>query len=174
MVITTPSCHCTTSGFFLHLFIFKKVRRCRIEGEFKEGELIQESTVKYYLTVQIEVNRTVKRRITWYNLDVIFLSATLQSLDFLHRKPRQFGNQTGLKAFRFHGSCNICLSFGSAFGLGGIDNVVIVPFGNHTCSYLSFSSGVNFAISQASNSLSNALTRNSSGNLSKDPTCFSE
>ena len=160
MVITTPSCHCTTSGFFLHLFIFKKVRRCRIEGEFKEGELIQESTVKYYLTVQIEVNRTVKRRITWYNLDVIFLSATLQSLDFLHRKPRQFGNQTGLKAFRFHGSCNICLSFGSAFGL--------------SCSYLSFSSGVNFAISQASNSLSNALTRNSSGNLSKDPTCFSE
>ena len=60
-----------------------------------------------------------------------FLSATLQPLDFLRRKPRQFGNQTGLKAFRFHGSCNICLSFGSAFGLGGIDNVVIVPFGNH-------------------------------------------
>ena len=76
-----------------------------------------------------------------------FLSATLQPLDFLLRKPRQFGNQTDSKAFRFHGSCDICLSFcttfrfalgqtlcftfGSAFDLGGIDNVVIVPFGNH-------------------------------------------
>ena len=64
-----------------------------------------------------------------------FLSATLQPLDFLRRKPRQFGNQTGLKAFRFHGSGDICLSLGQAFcftlDLGAIDNVVIVPFGNH-------------------------------------------
>ena len=42
-----------------------------INNIFKEGELVQESTVKYYLTVQIEGNRTVNRRIAWYNLDVI-------------------------------------------------------------------------------------------------------
>ena len=42
-----------------------------INNIFKEVELVQESTVKYYLTVQIEGNRTVNRRIAWYNLDVI-------------------------------------------------------------------------------------------------------
>ncbi len=42
-----------------------------INNIFKERELLPESTVKDYLTVQTEGNRKVKRKITWYNLDVI-------------------------------------------------------------------------------------------------------
>jgi len=42
-----------------------------INNVFKENELTQVSTVKEYLTVQIEGNREVKRRTTIYNLDVI-------------------------------------------------------------------------------------------------------
>lgn len=42
-----------------------------INNCFKEGELLKESTVKGSLTVQKEGNRTVKRRIEYYNLDVI-------------------------------------------------------------------------------------------------------
>lgn len=42
-----------------------------ISNIFKEGELLQEATVKESLTVQIEGNRTVKRKILYYNLDVI-------------------------------------------------------------------------------------------------------
>lgn len=42
-----------------------------INNIFKEGELLPESTVKEYLTVQKEGNRSVKRKITVYNLDVI-------------------------------------------------------------------------------------------------------
>ncbi len=42
-----------------------------INNIFKEGELIQSATVKDYLTVQKEGLRTVKRKITVYNLDVI-------------------------------------------------------------------------------------------------------
>jgi hypothetical protein len=38
---------------------------------FKENELQPGSTVKEYLTVQKEGNRTVKRKISIYNLDVI-------------------------------------------------------------------------------------------------------
>ena len=38
---------------------------------FKEGELFPTSTVKEYLTIQIEGERKVKRKITCYNLDVI-------------------------------------------------------------------------------------------------------
>ncbi len=38
---------------------------------FKEGELVKEVTVKESLTVQKEGNRTVKRNIEYYNLDVI-------------------------------------------------------------------------------------------------------
>lgn len=38
---------------------------------FKEGELEQAATVKDYLTVQKEGNRSIRRRITYYNLDVI-------------------------------------------------------------------------------------------------------
>lgn len=42
-----------------------------INNIFKEGELDQNSTVKEYLTVQIEGTRRVNRKITIYNLDVI-------------------------------------------------------------------------------------------------------
>ncbi len=42
------------------------IRNC-----FKEGELDKAATVKEYLTVQQEGNRKVKRRIEYYNLDVI-------------------------------------------------------------------------------------------------------
>jgi len=42
-----------------------------INNCFKEGELEKESTVKESLTVQKEGNRTVKRKVEYYNLDVI-------------------------------------------------------------------------------------------------------
>ena len=42
-----------------------------INNIFREGELIEDSTVKYSLTVQKEGNRSVKRKIAFYNLDVI-------------------------------------------------------------------------------------------------------
>ena len=42
-----------------------------VNNIFKEGELIHSATVKDYLTVQKEGLRTVKRKITVYNLDVI-------------------------------------------------------------------------------------------------------
>jgi len=42
-----------------------------INNIFKEGELSPVSTVKEYLTVQVEGGRRVKRKITFYNLDVI-------------------------------------------------------------------------------------------------------
>ena len=38
---------------------------------FEEGELIENSTVKDYLTVQTEGKRKVQRNIAIYNLDVI-------------------------------------------------------------------------------------------------------
>jgi len=42
-----------------------------ISNIFKEGELIPDSTVKEYLTIQVEGSRRVKRKIFVYNLDVI-------------------------------------------------------------------------------------------------------
>ncbi|MBI9066049.1 MAG: virulence RhuM family protein [Salinivirgaceae bacterium] len=42
-----------------------------INNIFKEGELDKRATVKEYLTVQKEGGRSVKRRVTYYNLDVI-------------------------------------------------------------------------------------------------------
>lgn len=42
-----------------------------INNCFKEGELDKQSTVKESLTVQKEGNRNVKRKIEYYNLDVI-------------------------------------------------------------------------------------------------------
>ena len=42
-----------------------------INNIFKEGELIPDSTVKEYLTVQIEGTRRVQRKIILYNLDII-------------------------------------------------------------------------------------------------------
>jgi hypothetical protein len=42
-----------------------------INNIFKESELQKEAVVKEYLTVQMEGNRKVKRKISIYNLDVI-------------------------------------------------------------------------------------------------------
>lgn len=42
-----------------------------INNVFKEGELDKNATVKEYLTVRQEGERTVKRNIEHYNLDVI-------------------------------------------------------------------------------------------------------
>ena len=42
-----------------------------INNIFKEGELEREATVKEYLIVRQEGNRSVRRKITVYNLDVI-------------------------------------------------------------------------------------------------------
>lgn len=42
-----------------------------ISNIYKEGELESASTVKEYLTVQTEGKRTVKRQLSYYNLDVI-------------------------------------------------------------------------------------------------------
>jgi len=42
-----------------------------INNIFREGELDRNSTVKDYLTVQKEGNRRVKRKVAFYNLDVI-------------------------------------------------------------------------------------------------------
>jgi hypothetical protein len=42
-----------------------------ISNVFREGELEPRSTVKEYLTVQMEGNRKVKRKLSFYNLDVI-------------------------------------------------------------------------------------------------------
>lgn len=42
-----------------------------IRNTFNEGELTQNATVKEYLTVQNEGNRSVKRKVLYYNLDVI-------------------------------------------------------------------------------------------------------
>jgi len=42
-----------------------------INNIFKEGELVRSSTVKDYLTVQMEGGRRVQRKVSIYNLDVI-------------------------------------------------------------------------------------------------------
>ena len=42
-----------------------------IKAIYKEKELIKESTVKKYLTVQKEGNREVTRNLEHYNLDMI-------------------------------------------------------------------------------------------------------
>ncbi len=54
--------------------LFKQTKQnisLHINNCFQEGELNKEGTVKESLTVQIEGNRTVKRKIEYYNLDVI-------------------------------------------------------------------------------------------------------
>lgn len=42
-----------------------------INNIFKEGELLKEATVKESLTVQTEGDRSVKRKVSYFNLDVI-------------------------------------------------------------------------------------------------------
>jgi len=41
---------------------------------FKDNELVKESTVKYFLTVQKEGSREVERNLEHYNLDMIILT----------------------------------------------------------------------------------------------------
>lgn len=52
------------------------------KGIFEEGELLPEATVKESLTVQTEGQREVKRRITYYNLDLIL------AIGYRVRSPR--------------------------------------------------------------------------------------
>jgi hypothetical protein len=42
-----------------------------IQNVYEEGELLEEATVKEYLTVQIEGGRKISRQIKYYNLDMI-------------------------------------------------------------------------------------------------------
>ncbi len=42
-----------------------------IKNIYREGELHRDRTVKYFLTVQKEGNRTVKRKVEYYNLEMI-------------------------------------------------------------------------------------------------------
>ena len=42
-----------------------------VKNIYDEGELDEKATVKDYLTVQKEGNRTVRRHVNYYNLDVI-------------------------------------------------------------------------------------------------------
>lgn len=54
--------------------LFQKMKQnisLHIKNIFAEGELDEKATVKDYLTVQNEGNRKVKRKISYYNLDVI-------------------------------------------------------------------------------------------------------
>jgi len=61
-----------TQGQMMELFNSTKQNiSLHINNIFKEGELTSSSTVKEYLTVQIEGKREVKRKITVYNLDII-------------------------------------------------------------------------------------------------------
>lgn len=54
--------------------LFQKMKQnisLHIKNIFAEGELDEKATVKDYLTVQNEGNRKVKRKISYYNIDVI-------------------------------------------------------------------------------------------------------
>jgi hypothetical protein len=61
-----------TQGQMAELFQTTKQNvSLHIRNVFNEGELLPEATVKEYLTVAVEGDRTVQRRLTHYNLDVI-------------------------------------------------------------------------------------------------------
>jgi len=61
-----------TQGQLMELFNSTKQNiSLHINNIFKEGELSSASTVKKYLTVQMEGKREVKRKVVVYNLDVI-------------------------------------------------------------------------------------------------------
>lgn len=63
-----------------------------ISNIYKEGELDASSTVKEYLTVQIEGSRKVQRRIAYYNLDVI-ISVGYRVKSFRGTQFRQWANK---------------------------------------------------------------------------------
>ena len=61
-----------TQGQMVELFQTTKQNiSLHIKNIFEEGELNEQATVKDYLTVQTEGVRQVKRKISYYNLDVI-------------------------------------------------------------------------------------------------------
>ena len=74
----------------------------RIKAIFEDGELIEEGTVNYQLTVQNEGIREVRRQIAYYNLDMIL------AIGYRVRSPRgiQFRNYatTILKEYLVKGS----------------------------------------------------------------------
>lgn len=63
-----------------------------ISNIYKDGELDKASTVKDYLTVQTEGKRKVKRRISYYNLDVI-ISAGYRVKSIRGTQFRQWANK---------------------------------------------------------------------------------
>lgn len=48
-----------------------KIISLHIKNIFDEGELVMDSTIKEFLTVQKEENREVERKVKYYNLDLI-------------------------------------------------------------------------------------------------------
>jgi hypothetical protein len=72
-----------------------------INNIYKENELNSESTVKEYLTVQKEGGRKVKRRISYYNLDVI-ISVGYRVKSKRGTQFRQWANQV-LKEYLLKG-----------------------------------------------------------------------
>jgi len=61
----------TQSGMAELFQITKQNVSLHLKNVYNEKELVREATVKEYLTVQKEGGRAVKRRIDYYNLDVI-------------------------------------------------------------------------------------------------------
>ena len=75
--------------------LFKSTKQnisLHINNIYKEGELMQVSTVKDYLTVQAEGGRTVKRTLRYYNLDVI-ISVGYRVKSQVGTRFRQWANQ---------------------------------------------------------------------------------
>lgn len=72
-----------------------------ISNIYKEGELAMASTVKYYLTVQTEGVRKVKRRLSYYNLDVI-ISVGYRVKSIRGTQFRQWANKV-LKEYLLRG-----------------------------------------------------------------------
>ncbi len=72
-----------------------------IKNIFAEGELAEESTVKDYLTVRKEGNRTVQRRVHAYNLDVI-ISVGYRVKSLRGTRFRQWANKV-LKEYLLNG-----------------------------------------------------------------------
>lgn len=72
-----------------------------ISNIYKERELLPSSTVKEYLTVQSEGNRTVRRKLTYYNLDVI-ISVGYRVKSLRGTQFRQWANKV-LKEYLLRG-----------------------------------------------------------------------
>lgn len=72
-----------------------------ISNIYKERELLPSSTVKEYLTVQSEGNRAVRRKLTYYNLDVI-ISVGYRVKSLRGTQFRQWANKV-LKEYLLRG-----------------------------------------------------------------------